>query len=206
MIFLGSMLDSSTLLTAFHCLLFSISVKCTDITRFVFASYRNNLLPALPTPTISPGISLSTALTPTISPGIPLVGVPDILTTTNDSGIQGDTAQLSDDGVRSEGKETKEPERMLEDLRLFIADMGLKLEEGWEVIIKHRPSNLLITDKIYISPDGHKFRSRLQVARFLENPKRKTHLQSIAQRINVQPAAQKANVHPAPQRVCCDYA
>ncbi|KAG0577270.1 hypothetical protein KC19_5G143600 [Ceratodon purpureus] len=100
---------------------------------------------------------------------IPVLGVTDTLTTTDDKGILGD-------GGGSQ-------QQLLEDLRTFIEGMNLKLEKGWEVIIKHRPSNPLVTDKIYISPEGHKFRSRLQVARFLENPKSRTNVQSAAQRL-----------------------
>lgn len=153
----------------------------------MLVSYRNDISASQPS-----------AVTPAISP-IPLVVVTDILTTTNDTGIRGDTANvtLSDDGLQSEGKSTKDPEAMLEDLRQFIEEMGLKLGEGWEAIFKQRPSNPLVSDKIFISPDGHKFRSRLQVVRYLENPKSRTNLQSVTQRTNVQPTA---------QRVCCALA
>jgi hypothetical protein len=146
-------------------------VTCTYESGVVFVSCRDVVSASQPL-----------ALTPAMSPQSPVVGVTDTLTTTNDTGTQEDRAEL---------------EPMLEDLRQFITGMDLKLEEGWEVIIKHRPSNPLVTDKIYISPDGHKFRSRLQVARFLENPKPKTNAYSVAQR---------TNVHPSAQRVRCGYA
>jgi len=143
----------------------------------VFVSYRNNI-----------SALQASVPTPTTTPQIPLVGVTDRLTAANETEIQGDPAivALVDDGFHSDEKHSKDPEGMLEDLRQFIASMNGKLEKGWEAIRKRRPSNPQVFEKIYISPDKQKFRSRLAVARFLGVSDR---IQRES-RISVQPAAQ----------------
>lgn len=176
--FLGGMLDENILFTLPGRL---CNMQLRD--GVVFVSYRNSISASQPS-----------ALTPTMSPQIPLVSVTGRLTTANNTEIQGDPAivPLVDDGFHSDEKHPKDPEDMLEDLRHFISSMGGRLEKGWEVIRKRRPSNPHVFEKIFISPDKQKFRSRLAVARFLGL--------SVFQRES------KTDVQPAAQRVCSRYA
>lgn len=117
-------------------------------------------------------------------------GATDILTTANEREIHEDSAY---DGAHSDSaydgahNDKHDPESMLEDLRQFIAGMDGRLEKGWEVIRKRRPSNPQLIEKIFISPNKQKFRSRLAVARFLGL----SHRSQRESRLSAEPAAQR---------------
>lgn len=150
----------------------------------LYVSYRNSISALQPS-----------APTTTMFPQIHSAGVADISTKANETEIQGDPAivPLVDDGFHSDEKHSNDPDGMLEDLRKFIESMNGRLEKGWEVIRKRRPSNPHVFEKIYISPDKQKFRSRLAVARFL----------GISEKIQRESTT---NVQPAAQRVRSRYA
>ncbi|CAM6010122.1 unnamed protein product [Sphagnum balticum] len=63
--------------------------------------------------------------------------------------------------------ELKEKEDTLQMLRSFVAEKHGELGNGWDVVIRRRQGNDRVCDKYFVSPDKQRFRSRLEVVRYL---------------------------------------
>lgn len=72
-----------------------------------------------------------------------------------------------DDDMEASSKDTDLERQHLQKLKEFLGQQGRSLDGEWSVSVKKRANSDKAMDVMYFSPDKQKFRSKLEVARFL---------------------------------------